>query len=117
MLDEISESLVVPAPTLVEIDYWLRKRFGADTWSTFVRDIVEGAYRLYHPDEDDLERAAALQAQYESLGLDLVDASVIVTCERLEESKVATLDWRHFSVVRPRHCEALQIIPGPRASG
>lgn len=33
----------------------------------------------------------------------MVDAAVIAVCERLGETKVATLDRRHFSVVRPRH--------------
>jgi hypothetical protein len=39
------------------------------------------------------------------------DAAVIAICERLDETKVATLDPRHFSVVRPNHCAALQILP------
>jgi hypothetical protein len=36
---------------------------------------------------------------------------VIALCERLNEPKVATLDRRDFSVVRPRHCEALRLLP------
>jgi hypothetical protein len=45
----------------------------------------------------------------------VVPAAVLVeldaTCERLGERKVATLDTRHFTVVRPSHCEALQLLP------
>jgi hypothetical protein len=36
---------------------------------------------------------------------------VIATCESLGETKVATLDRRHFAAVRPRHCEALTLLP------
>jgi hypothetical protein len=31
--------------------------------------------------------------------------------ERLNETKLATLDHRHFSMVRPRHLPALRLIP------
>jgi predicted nucleic acid-binding protein len=48
---------------------------------------------------------------YATLDLGLVDAAVIATCERLGETKVATLDRRDFSVVRPRHCDALRVLP------
>jgi uncharacterized protein len=41
----------------------------------------------------------------------LVDAAPIATCEQLGGTKVATLDRRHFTVVRPRHCEALRLLP------
>jgi hypothetical protein len=34
-----------------------------------------------------------------------------VTFERLGESKVATLERRDFSVVRPSHCDTLTLLP------
>ncbi len=37
--------------------------------------------------------------------------SVIATCERLGQTELATLDRRHFSIVRPRHCAALTLLP------
>jgi predicted nucleic acid-binding protein len=40
-----------------------------------------------------------------------VDAAVMVTCERLGETKVATLDRRDFDVVPPRHCKSLTLLP------
>jgi hypothetical protein len=40
-----------------------------------------------------------------------VDASVVVVAERLEETTIATLDHRHFSVVRPLHAEAFTLVP------
>jgi hypothetical protein len=36
---------------------------------------------------------------------------VIALAERLDETKVATLDHRHFAVVRPAHTDALRIVP------
>ena len=113
LLDETDEPLVVVAPTLVEVDYWIRKRLQPAVWSMFVEDVARGAYRLEHLAAEDLERVAELQASYADLDLGMVDAAVIAVCEKLGESKVATLDRRHFGVVRPRHCERLRLLPGP----
>lgn len=111
LLSEAREPLVVVASTLVEIDYWIRKGLGLEVWRSFVEDIVNGAYLLEPLTPSDLSRAADLEQQYASLGLGLVDASVITVCERLQEKKVATLDRRHFGVVRPDHCDALRLLP------
>ena len=111
MVEEVNEDLVIPAPVLVEVDYWLRKLFGPETWRMFVEDVAGGSYRLHHVDEEQLVRAAELEASYDSLSLGFVDAAVIASCERLGETKVATLDRRHFSVVQPSHCRSLLLLP------
>ncbi len=111
MVDQVNEDLVIPAPVLAEVDYWLRKLFDAQVWQTFVEDVARGGYRLHHVDQDQLVRASHLEAQYGSLPLGFVDAAVITTCERLGETKVATLDRRHFATVRPSHCAALSLLP------
>jgi len=105
------EDLVVPGTTLPEIDYFLRKRGSVEGWVAFVDEINAGAYRLHWPDEAEIVRAADIEVRYGDLRLGFVDASVIAACERLGETKVATLDHRHFSVVRPNHCDALTLLP------
>lgn len=111
MIDAMDESFVLVAPTLVEIDYWIRKRLSLDVWQALVDDIAAGAYQVEHLDAADLARVADLEREYADLRLGMVDASVIAVCERLGETKVATLDRRHFSVVKPRHCTALELLP------
>lgn len=111
MVEDLREDLVVPACVLVEIDYWTRKLLGSESWGVFVEDVASGAYRLEPLTVEDLVRAAELERQYGGLDLGLVDASVIAVCERLGETKVATLDRRDFSVVRPRHCRSLRLLP------
>ena len=111
MVEEVGEDLVVPALVLVEVNYWLVKLYGAAPWQTFVEDIANGAYRLHHLNESDLVRTTEIESKYESLDLGLVDAGVMVTCERLREPKVATLDRRDFAVVRPAHCDSLTLLP------
>lgn len=36
---------------------------------------------------------------------------VVAAAERLDATEVATLDRRHFTVFRPRHEVALQLLP------
>jgi predicted nucleic acid-binding protein len=58
-----------------------------------------------------LARAGKLLARYANLPLGLVDATVLAATEMLSEDKLATLDHRHFTVVRPDHVEALRLLP------
>ncbi|HEX7245677.1 MAG TPA: PIN domain-containing protein [Solirubrobacterales bacterium] len=106
-----SEELIVPALVLSELDYWCHERLTGEAWLTFLADVLEGAYSVEHPTQEDLERCHELQGKYADLALGVVDASVLAVVERLGEPKLATLDRRHFSAVRPHHVEALELLP------
>ncbi|MBI2236936.1 MAG: twitching motility protein PilT [Actinobacteria bacterium] len=60
---------------------------------------------------DDYPRIRELVDRYADLGVGFVDAAVLAIVERLGEPKLATLDHRHFSVMRPRHVDALELLP------
>jgi predicted nucleic acid-binding protein len=72
---------------------------------------ARGEFRLEPPTSADLELMAELVERYADLPLGAVDASVVATAERLEETAIATLDHRHFTVVRPKHAEAFTLLP------
>jgi predicted nucleic acid-binding protein len=61
--------------------------------------------------DEDLVRMSNLVEQYASLPLGAVDASVIAIAERLDIAEVATLDRRHFTVVRPAHIGSFILLP------
>src|SRR5579884_2927814 len=106
------QELIVPALALVELDYWCRKRGGGPrAFEAFAAELAAGHYVLADITETDLGRAAQLGSTYADLDLGVVDASIVALCERLGEDTVLTLDRRHFSVVRPRHCAALRLLP------
>ncbi len=111
LLTEASEDLVVPALVLAELDYWCSRRLGQGVWLTFLDEVIAGVYRVEAPTLADLERCRALQHQYADVGLGVVDASVIALAERSGETKVATLDRRHFGTVRPRHIPGFELRP------
>jgi predicted nucleic acid-binding protein len=112
LIEAATETLVVPTLVLSELDYWCHERLTAAAWLSFLEDTIGGAYRIEHPTQGDLERALELQRTYSDLEVGVVDASVLAVVERLGEPKLATLDHRHFSVMRPRHLEALRLLPG-----
>jgi predicted nucleic acid-binding protein len=111
LIESTRSDLVVPGLVLAELDHWCHERLGADVWLAFLEDVLGGAYRIEHATLADLERCHELQTRYADLGLGVVDASVIALLERLGEEVVATLDRRHFAVVRPAHVAALAIVP------
>jgi predicted nucleic acid-binding protein len=110
------ENLVVPALVLSELDYWCHERLTPAVWQTFLEDVLAGAYSIQSPTEGDLKRCLELQRDYVDLLVGVVDASLLALLERLGEPKVATLDHRHFAVMRPNHVEALRLLPeSPRS--
>ena len=59
----------------------------------------------------DVRRMAELSEQYASLRLGGTDASIVAIAERLAIAQIATMDRRHFGVVRPRHVDAFTLLP------
>jgi uncharacterized protein len=59
----------------------------------------------------DWVRIAELVSEYRDLPLGTVDASVVAAAERLGITSLATLDRRHFGVVRPNHAPGFELLP------
>ena len=111
LLLSATEDLVVPGLVLSELDYWCRKLAILNAWLNFLEDVDSGAWRVEWPTSADLRRALELERSYADLGLGIVDATIIALLERWHEPKVATLDHRHFTVVRPAHVAAIELLP------
>lgn len=61
--------------------------------------------------QTDYSRIGELRHEYLDLRLGIVDGSVIAVAERLGETTIATLDRRHFTVIRPAHVTAFALVP------
>ena len=103
--------LLVPAPVVVEVCQLLASRQGADAEAAFLTTLGTDALTVVDLEAADYTRAAALVQQYADLPLGAVDACVIAVAERLRLSEIATLDRRHFTVVRPAHVDAFTLLP------
>ncbi len=111
MLSQAPRPLVVPALVVTEVAYFLADRIGPQAEQAFARSLRDGELLVEPVEPFDWTRILDLLEQYGDLPLGIVDASVVATCERLGIETLATLDRRHFSVVRPRHCAALTLVP------
>ena len=77
----------------------------------FLGDLAAGVFTVEPVTAPDWLRVAELVARYRDLPLGTVDASVVATAERLGVDEVATLDRRHFHVVRPHHVGTFTLVP------
>jgi predicted nucleic acid-binding protein len=111
LLSESIEPLLVPAPVLVELDWLAGTRLGPHTFDAVLSDIEDGVVHVVDLVRADYVRARQLCTMYADLPLGFVDAAVLSITERLGEFKLATLDQRHFRVVRPRHTASLTLLP------
>ena len=101
----------MPALVVSEVAHLLATRVGTGAELRFLADLAAGDFIVDAPMPADWERVTQLVARYRDMRLGTVDASVVAVAERLGITRIATLDRRHFSVVRPRHVEAFELLP------
>nr|WP_239679412.1 PIN domain-containing protein [Natronosporangium hydrolyticum] len=111
LLETFPGPLLLPQPLLAEIGYMLASRAGVQAEVGFLRDVADGVYDLIAVSQDDVNRAAHLVGRYSDLPLGTADAVVVAVAERYGAATIATLDRRHFGVVRPSHVSALTLLP------
>ena len=104
-------TLLIPAPVVVELDWLARSRRVPAASLFLLSSIVSDSVLVIDLEREDYARALEFVVRYADLPLDLVDASVVAVAERLEQDTIATLDRRHFSVVRPLHVDAFTLVP------
>lgn len=95
---------------MTEVVYLIATRLGPEAEVRFLGDLAEGNLVTEPVAAGDWLRIAELVARYGDLPLGTVDASVVAAAERLGVTEVATLDRRHFSVVRPAN-GTLHLVP------
>lgn len=110
-LHSAGTELLVPATVVAEVGYLLAREAGSRIESLFLRSLADGDFSIVDLTAADYARMADLVVAYDSLPLGTTDASVLALAERLKLTEVATLDRRHFTVVRPDHVNALTLLP------
>lgn len=111
LLTSAPEAIAVPAPVLPELEWLLAGRRRPEAFLTLLDAVETGALEIVDLTVADYVRVRELCRRYRDLQLGFVDASVIAVAERYEETTIATLDHRHFAVVRPRHVASFRLVP------
>ncbi|OUC92318.1 hypothetical protein [Streptosporangium minutum] len=94
-----------------EVGYPLDSRVGPRAEVTFLKSLGGNGFHVAGPEDEDLPRMAQLVETYIDSPLGPVDAAVTTIAERLGLKEIATVDHRHFRVVRPRHISAFRLLP------
>ncbi len=111
LLSSTREWRVIPSPVLPEVDALCRRYQAREAFARLLENVRRGAILVEDLLPEDYERVLELLETYRELRVGFVDAAVLAVVERLGETKLATLDRRHFGVMRPRHVGALELLP------
>jgi predicted nucleic acid-binding protein len=103
--------LVVPSTVIPEAAYLLNNYLGHHAESVFLQSLLDGEMTVEQVTMADFARASELLKEYADANIGLVDASVIALAERLKISRILTTDRRHYAMVRPKHCQAFELLP------
>lgn len=101
----------IPQPVITEAGWLIGERRSPDRVATLIRGITASTWRTECLTDQDLDRAAEILTTYADSRIDLVDATVVAIAERIGAKRIYTLDRRDFSIVRPRHVEAFELLP------
>lgn len=111
LLESDPEPLITTAMVTAEAAYLICRQLGPSAEVALYTSIAEGELVVADLIGTDWVRIRDLVDRYASLPLGGTDASLIAIAERLGARRIATLDRRHFSVVRPRHIENFELSP------
>lgn len=110
--DSSTEDLLITPYVAHEVCYLTERNMGSQAEAAFVRSLARGEITQVTLTANDLARMAELVEKYADFPLGAADASVIAVAERLRITDIATLDHRHFNVVRPEHVSVFRLLPG-----
>jgi predicted nucleic acid-binding protein len=106
-----TDVIVLPVTVLPEICYLLDSRLGHAAMREFVTRAHSGVMQIEQLTSSDLNRTKEILDSYADARLDFVDATIVAMAERLQVTRILSIDQRHFRMVRPKHCTAFELLP------
>jgi uncharacterized protein len=110
-MDQVEDELVTTPLAVAELDYLVTRIGGRPAAAALRRDLKAGSYAVqWWPSA--MTETIAVADGHESMGLGLVDASLVTLAARVGTTRIATLDQRHFRVIAPLTGEpAFTLLP------
>ena len=109
--EAVFEEVILPVPAITEVAHFVSKNLGFTALAEFVGGLKEMKLTIQAPAPEDYLRASMIIRKYGDANIDFVDACIVAMAERLGVTKILTADRRHFSIFRPNHCAAFELIP------
>lgn len=107
----VNEPLVLPVVVLPEVCYLIASRLGHRAMRRFVSSVTPETIQVKSVTTEDLVRVHQILERYADNQLDFTDAAIVAIAERLDITRVYTLDRRDFSIIRPSHCDYFELLP------
>jgi uncharacterized protein len=111
VIDGSDEVLVISPYVIAELDYLVATRVGVDAELEVLQELASGAWELAIFGVPDLDQAASVITKYRDQQIGAADASNVVLADRYQTRTIATLDRRHFTVLRPLKGGRFTIVP------
>lgn len=100
VLQDLDVPLITTWPVLTETTHLLLSRLGANAQSQFIDNLAKGHIEIFQLSTDHLPRIKSLTKQYESLPMDLADASLVILAESVGHGNILSTDQRDFRTYR-----------------
>jgi len=112
VIDNTDESLVVSPYIVAELDYLVLTRHGSSAERSVIAELASGAWELAQMSTNRVQDALQVVKKYADQPVGLADASNLVLAETYRTRRIATLDRRHFSVMRFSDGGVPEMLPG-----
>lgn len=109
---EQEKLIYLPQSVLNEVCYLLTKAGGNQAAASFLHRLPKINMLLTSLQAGDLARTADILVKYADSRVDFVDASIVAIAERLNVTRILTLDQRDFNILRPTHVDRFELLPG-----
>jgi len=110
-IERCKEPLTVSPLVVAELDYLVLTRKGGTAESAVLEELCGGAWHLAAVSIDLLRRASEIVRRFADQPIGITDAVSVSLAEEHGTSVIATLDRRHFSVLRHAGGGFLDIVP------
>jgi predicted nucleic acid-binding protein len=111
VIDQATDPLVISPYVVAELDYLVASRLGTAAELAALKELAGGAWDLAAFGAEELASARTVIERYADQRIGVADASNVVLAARHGTRTIATLDHRHFDVLRPLDGGRFRILP------
>jgi len=111
VLEQCQETLTVSPFVVAELDYLVLSRLGVKAALAVLEELCGGAWQLAAVSADTLRRSLEIVGQFADQPIGVTDAANVALAEETGTTVIATLDRRHFAVLRHAGGSCLDIVP------
>lgn len=106
------ENLRVVSPFVIaELDYLFLTRYGVPEEIRVMDELASGNFDLACIGAADIVGCISVMSRYRDHQVGVTDASIVILANRYGTNRIATLDRRHFGVLRGIDGQPFELLP------